>query len=640
MKKFCILLLTTSLVSLFCYNRIFAVSTNSQEQAKENELILKYTINDQNKFRQLRKIRNSNSTEIDTLVNSVIANLGSKFKKTYIEDGVKFKELFKQSKIKTNKKFVLVEMADSDLQIKRINQLKTRNLGFEVEAYPNSIYKTQATANDPLVNQQYALEQINYEQAWDKSLGAGVVVAVVDSGIDIDHQDLKDNIWTNEGEIPNNGIDDDGNGFIDDVHGWDFVSNVTSSCVKEEDCSERDNDPSDVLGHGTHVAGIIAASRNNSIGIAGIAPEAKLMPVRVVYSAGKAGFIQTVDLLDAFAYVIDNDADIINMSFAKSNYDLLADIVDIANQAGIIMVAAAGNSGSHKELFPAGLEKVIAVGATNEDNARAGFSNFGQYLDIVAPGNNVLSTIPGDQYTTFSGTSMSTPYVAGVAALIRAKDKLRRLSPQEVKERIVNSSLESGFTYQVPAANPIAVQSFNVNSLNAAFEFPLEVDQMLVPVEAFKSEPITFTGSGSDFDSEIVGYEWRSSKDGFLSDKASFSTVSLSKGTHTISLQVINETGEKSAALNKELKILKQKFNPDAIPLRIIKKSKKLIARTSNIKKPIQEYIWNSDLDGKLDNAKKIKRKSLSQGAHLITLQVRDANGELSETISRVIRIR
>ncbi len=261
----------------------------------------------------------------------------------------------------------------------------------------------------------WGVDAVNAPDAWAQGFtGQGVTVAVIDSGVDYTHPDLAANIWQNPGEIAANGIDDDGNGFIDDVRGWDFVSS--------------DADPMDVDGHGTHVAGTIAAP-NNGVGVTGIAPNATIMPVRAIgsdnSSSGSLPSGSAFDLASSVRYATDNGADVINLSLGgEMPSDVLFDAVRYASDRGTTVVMASGNSGSATPNFPANYasQTGIAVGAVDRNNAIAPFSNrAGGWLDyVVAPGVDITSTTPNNTYQTFQGTSMAAPHVTGTAALVRS----------------------------------------------------------------------------------------------------------------------------------------------------------------------------------------------------------------------------
>jgi subtilisin family serine protease len=278
------------------------------------------------------------------------------------------------------------------------------------------------TPDDPKFSQMYGLKGtygIQATKAWDRETGTSTkIVAVVDSGIDYDHEDLSDNVWINPDEIAGNSIDDDANGFIDDVRGYDFYSD--------------DNDPLDENGHGTHVAGTIAAAGNNGTGVIGVAWTSKVIAVKCL-SAGGAGYDS--DLVRAIDYVVDlkdNGAPIavINMSLGGSYSEYLYEAVKRAATRNITVVAAAGNESNDNDLnpsYPANLylTNVISVAASTSSGGMASFSNYGATtVHVAAPGLNILSTLPSDgdgsHYGVESGTSMATPHVSGVIALMAA----------------------------------------------------------------------------------------------------------------------------------------------------------------------------------------------------------------------------
>ncbi|GIW41821.1 MAG: hypothetical protein KatS3mg076_2398 [Candidatus Binatia bacterium] len=222
----------------------------------------------------------------------------------------------------------------------------------------------------------WGLHRTQASDAWDVSAGAGTIVAVIDTGVDYNHPDISANIWTNPGEIPGNGVDDDGNGFVDDVRGWDF--------------DQDDNNPMDNHGHGTHVAGIAAATGNNGFGVLGMAWQAQVMPVKGI---GASGFGFDSDLAASIVYAAENGADVLNNSWGGfGSSSLIADAVETARALGAVVVAAAGNEATDVDnVFPAALDGVIAVGATEPDDTHASFSNRGDALSVSAPGVDILS---------------------------------------------------------------------------------------------------------------------------------------------------------------------------------------------------------------------------------------------------------
>lgn len=273
--------------------------------------------------------------------------------------------------------------------------------------------KSSSELSDEFYEYQWALPTIDALKAWEMEKGSkDIVIAVVDTGIDYNHEDLKGRIWVNKGEIPNNGVDDDGNGYIDDVIGWDFL--------------DKGNDPMDKNWHGTHVAGIIGAVPDNFTGVAGILWDCQIMALR----AGEA-YLQDDDVSAAIVYAADNGAHIINMSWGSNTFSyIILDAINYAYSRGCVLVGAAGNDDRPWAIYPALHNNVIAVGATNREDKKAYFSNYGQGIDIVAPGDRIFATTPKDKYSSWSGTSMAAPVVSAVAALMLSKR--RSLTNQEV----------------------------------------------------------------------------------------------------------------------------------------------------------------------------------------------------------------
>src|SRR6476469_958312 len=282
----------------------------------------------------------------------------------------------------------------------------------------------------------WALDVINAPEVWNQNItGNGIVVAVVDSGVDYTHPDLDGNIWQNAGEIAGNGIDDDGNGYIDDIRGWDFVAS--------------DNNPMDLDldGHGTHVAGAIAAERNN-FGITGIAYHAKIMPVRVLNTFGSGS---PNNVAAGIRYAADNGANVINISLKKDDdtFNQLTDAIQYANNKGSVVVMAAGNSSGIQPVYPAinANRWGIAAGSIDVSGRMADSSNRSGFtpLDyVVAPGVDIYSTTPYNTYHTYSGTSMATPQVAGVAALVLNANP--NLTPAQVEYILTTTANRNGLT--------------------------------------------------------------------------------------------------------------------------------------------------------------------------------------------------
>ena len=292
--------------------------------------------------------------------------------------------------------------------------------------------------NDPKYSEQWSLPLMRLPQAWAIEKGdRGVVIAIIDSGIDYRHDDLAPKVWINSDEVPDNGLDDDGNGYVDDIYGWDFTD--APNLQGEGDYIEGDNEPIDEKGHGTHVAGIAGAMPDNGIGIAGVAWESPLMAIRAGLSLGGTSRMQDDDSAAAIVYAADNGASIINMSWGSERRSfVIQDAIDYAYARGLVLVAAAGNSQKPEAIFPAGYRKVIAVASTEQNQQRFYQSNFGASIDIGAPGNVILSTQINNQYRLLTGTSMASPHVAGVAALMLAKRP--GLTHEEVRHILINTA--------------------------------------------------------------------------------------------------------------------------------------------------------------------------------------------------------
>jgi subtilisin family serine protease len=318
-------------------------------------------------------------------------------------------------------------------------------------AEPNVIFRTQTIPNDPFYvgRQQWYYDLVNAPKAWDVETGKpGIIIAVLDTGVDVTHPDLKDNVWTNTGEIAGNGIDDDGNGCVDDTHGCNFADS-SIACAGAH--AAPNSEIADDNGHGTFVAGVAAAKGNNAIGVTGMAPNATIMPVKVLDCEGAGTALAATQ---GILYAAKNGARVINMSFGadEDSLTLRAAIAEAHDRYGVVIVAATGNSGGAVVTFPARDESVIAVSATDHrsPDTKAPFSNWGPEVTVTAPGVDIASTLPtkfcgpgwscvsGQPYALGSGTSFSAPLVAGAVALILSKGP--PMSPDAVKSRLMTTA--------------------------------------------------------------------------------------------------------------------------------------------------------------------------------------------------------
>lgn len=342
-------------------------------------------------------------------------------------------------------------------------------------AQPNFVYYAAASSNDPLLTSQPHLEQIDAYTGWNIATDASdVVIAVIDSGVDITHEDLKDNIWLNEEETVN-GIDDDENGYVDDIHGWDFVFDRNDVMPPA-----HRGVPENAIGvqHGTGVAGIIGAVGDNSQGIAGVAWKARIMPLRVLNEFG-VGDSETVT--KALQYAVDMAVDVMNLSLVGTSDDPLAiEALAKAKAQHTIVVAAAGNNGlnlNNEKTYPVcfdagGAATVIGVGAVDAEFNRPSFSNFGDdCVDIVAPGVKIFTTrhvMPfftiQDKYAAlFSGTSFAAPQVTAVVALMKSlrpsltADQALFLLQQGATRPDTNQVVASGFEYALNVSGTLAL---------------------------------------------------------------------------------------------------------------------------------------------------------------------------------------
>ncbi|MEA1973178.1 MAG: S8 family serine peptidase, partial [Candidatus Cloacimonadota bacterium] len=359
---------------------------------------------------------------------------------------------------------------------------------------PNYLRDYLVIPNDPELSEQYSyFTDINLFDAWNKTSGSeNILISIIDSGIYLQHPDITKNIWVNQGEVNHifidefdtneNGkfdlpeifnylqeqdldynedgnfdqedvlaesspfidnIDNDGNGYTDDIFGWDFTDAPTMGDVAVGDYLERDNNPTDESSHGTHVAGIVGATTNNGIGIAGICWDISLMAIRSGHRTTLGGQLQDDDIAASIIYSTNMGADVINASWGEySESQIISDAIDYAFENDVIMVCSSGNTGGPGVLFPANLSNTIAVGSVGEFKTRSSFSSYGNEIDVMAPGSFVHSTIYNEEngytYGAMSGTSMAAPHICGVIGLLLSQDPT--LDFREIKYSIAESA--------------------------------------------------------------------------------------------------------------------------------------------------------------------------------------------------------
>jgi len=312
-------------------------------------------------------------------------------------------------------------------------------------AFDNPGYYTHYYGSFPVT--QHSLEGIdmNIWGAWEnyplaKDETRTVIIAVIDTGIDYRHPDLKDHMWTNPNEIPDNGIDDDGNGYVDDIYGWDFYNNDASVCHYMETENGYTAHPDDNDNHGTHIAGIIAATANNSIGIAGVASNVNVQIMSLKIHGGSTSSGSVANAIKAIRYAESMGADICNLSWGTPNYNQSLELV--IRESSMLFVTAAGNNGNNNNstpVFPANLRlpNLISVAYIKDDGRLASDSNYGvSTVDLAAPGDNIYSTLVGS-YGYSSGSSMAAPHITGLAAMLYAYQE--NIYPARVKEIIINT---------------------------------------------------------------------------------------------------------------------------------------------------------------------------------------------------------
>ncbi|NBX91738.1 MAG: hypothetical protein EBQ85_00730 [Proteobacteria bacterium] len=371
------------------------------------------------------------------------------------------------------------ELTLSERRVKQLNYPPISEETFSSESWSGP----RPTQLDPLISQDWGLTSIGFFDAFTplvqpmkagvSSCSKDVVVAVVDTGIDYTHPELRENLWVNAGESGPwtppvatnevicrdkscNGVDDDGNGFIDDVIGWDFVNDVPL--------------PFDTHGHGSHISGIIAASAANGVGLSGVCPRVRIMALKYYDSSG-AGFNNLQNTVKAFHYANKMGAKIINYSGGGSEAAAAERMaLEDSRSKGILVVAAAGNDGRSNDLlpyYPASypLDNIISVASINRQDQLLPSSNFGKIVQVAAPGLSILSTLPGSRYGMMSGTSQATAFVTGAAALLASQFA----QIKDFDYRSVKTWLTQG-TRPMPEASSKSLVAYGILSVPGALK--------------------------------------------------------------------------------------------------------------------------------------------------------------------------
>jgi len=478
--------------------------------------------------------------------------------------GRKIKD-FREDKIPSLYNIYLIKV-DSGLDIESVCKEYQQDPNVEY-AEPNYIaHTTETIPDDFYFIQQWALNNtgqlggtvdadIDAPEAWDIETGdPNIIIAVVDTGVDWDHPDLADNIWINTGEIDGNEVDDDGNGYVDDVRGWDFVSVSSGSVYPGEDPGPRDNDPMDFYGHGTHCSGIIGAVTNNSEGIAGVCWDCQVMAVRGGYksTSGKGSLIHS-DIAAAITYASDNGANIINMSFSGPGSRTLKDAIDYAYSAGVTLIASAGNDYGKYLNYPSGYNTVLAISAFDHNDNKAYFTTYGHWIDVAAPGVSIYSTYFDDTYATFSGTSMAAPHVCGVAGLILSNNPA--FSNEEVRQVLRVSADDVSTLGWDEESGYGRINAYNTLQISSACVAKINTPSLNERIKG--TADIIGTASGTNFQyyevyygQEITPASWTQIGSTSYSEVTndvleSWDTTAVPDGQYTIKLVVVDSSSNK-----------------------------------------------------------------------------------------------
>ncbi|HEQ98875.1 MAG TPA: hypothetical protein ENO22_05995 [candidate division Zixibacteria bacterium] len=478
----------------------------------------------------------------------------------------------------------------------------------QIAVVPNdNLYGNQWHHFDPQDN------DIDSPEAWEVESGdSAVIVAIVDTGVLWDHPDLggsapytEGNIWVNWDEINGtDGVDDDGNGYIDDYRGWDWVS--VTGVWSGEDGSNPDNDPTDFNGHGTHCAGISAAMTNNGMGVAGVAggfyPSqrgVKIMALRAGWSAAhpdygyETGYVRMDFCAQAFYYAVDNGADVISCSWGSSNSGGIGEVLDYAVQNGVAICKAAGNADDTYADFLCSQTEVISVASTTSSDTKSSFSSYGTWVDISAPGSSIYSTYSNHgspTYASLSGTSMATPMVAGVCALIKSRNT--DLTRVEIEGILFNTADD------IDALNPAYAGLLGAGRINSNGAVTQLLFSTLSASPRMGEPPLTVDFEGySPFEVDFWKYYFG---DGDSSDLQNPVHTYMEPGAYTVTQEISTANGDASNTLDSFIFVLADTLTGVDFEGEITTTEVMVPFRLKNIA-PIDEMILPITYDGPLD---------------------------------------
>lgn len=519
--------LTPLIVLALIFNTLQAQTHNSQQV--DGELYIKY----KNTY-DLSSLNNTSPT--DFIAFPVLPGLDGGFSSDW---GIyKITTPFKQADSKDLQQVLQVSFKEPANIDELIELLSAFPYIEYAEAVPYNSFGFQP--NDMQTNStsgQWGLWKINAREAWDISKGdSTITVAIIDDGVNMFHSDLFDNVWRNPGEIAANGIDDDNNGYIDDIYGWD-VGNNDNNPVH----------PRTNFTHGTHVGGISGAVTNNQRGVASIGYNIAIMPVKCTFD-NQASATSIPRGYDGITYAANAGADIINCSWSSGNFSQTAQaVINYATSRGSIVVAAASNDGVNQIRYPAAYNGVIAVASSDINDEKSSFSNYGTWVDVTAPGSRIRSTIATGSYATFDGTSMATPMVAGLLALMKSHNP-----------KLTNAQLE---TCLLDNADDIDGLNTSFKGFLGSGRINAEKSMKCID-ETIKGKPkaqiqssmsitcpgvdVDFTGSSSS-SGKATGFKWYfPSGTPASSTNANPQVTYTGIGTYDVALVVTNSEGEDS----------------------------------------------------------------------------------------------